>query len=602
MPWRRSTRGLGAGFGRGLGGRTLAETILDTIEAKVVSADAPDPAVPLGLSGASLTTLATTLAGGLALAACSGGGGGAGTTAGGSPTPTPPATPTPTPIAAAAASRLLGQATMGATKSEITSVQSLGFDAWITAQFAQPRATSHWDWLVANGYNVAANINNTTGFDPTIWRQMIAEPDQLRQRVGIALSEMLVVGVDGLTLNWKQFAGAAYFDVLLDNAFGNFRTLMGAITTNAAMASFLTFLGNKKANTTTGAQPDENYARELMQLFTLGLYQLNADGSVKTSGGKPLETYTPADVSGLARVFTGLNLASSVSTTPDRYRVPLVMTASQHESGATSFLGTSIPAGTEGMAAVSLALDAIFAHSNVPPFVSKQLIQRMVTSNPSPAYVGRVAAVFANNGAGVRGDMKAVIRAILLDAEARDGTVVTAGNAGKLREPVLRLTGWARAFSASSPSNAWTIGDTSSSSTRLAQSIGHSATVFNFFRPGYTPANTAISTAGLVAPEFQITNELSVVAYINYMQALIANGTGDFKADYSTILTLAGDSQALIDEVNLVLANGQLSAATIAAIKSAVDSIANSGATGPSNRVMTAILLTMAAPDYLTFR
>ena len=203
---------------------------------------------------------------------------------------------------------------------------------------------------------------------------------------------------------------------------------------------------------------------------------------------------------------------------------------------------------------------------------------------------------------GVRGDMKAVIRAILTDAEARDVTAVTGTNTGKLREPVHRLTGWARAFAASSPSNAWAIGDTTSSSTRLGESIGHSATVFNFFRPGYTPANTAISTAGFVAPEFQITNELSVVAYVNYMQALIASGSGDFKADYSAILTLAGDSQALIDEVNLVLANGQLSSATITAIKSAVDSIANTGATGPSNRAMTAILLAMASPDYLTFK
>ena len=578
----------------------MAEALVIAAERPVDTpvVDTPDLATPAALSGASLTTLAASLA----LAACSGGGSGVGTTAGGSPTPTP-TTPTPTPtIAAAAASRFLGQATLGATKSEIGSVQSLSYDGWLSAQFAMPRATSHWDWLVTNGYAVAGNINNLAGFDPTIWRQMIAEPDQLRQRVGIALSEIMVIGVDGLTLNWKQFAGAAYFDVLLDNAFGNFRTLMGAITTNPAMASFLTFLGNKKANTATGAQPDENYARELMQLFTLGLYQLNADGTVKTSGGKPLETYVPADVSGLARVFTGLNLASSVSTTPDRYRVPLVMTASQHETAASSFLGTTIPAGTEGMAAVNLALDAIFAHANVPPFVSKQLIQRMVTSNPSPAYIGRVSAIFANNGAGVRGDMKAVIRAILLDAEARDVGALTSATAGKLREPVHRLVGWARAFAATSPSNAWTIGDTSSSSTRLGESIGHSVTVFNFFRPGYSPPNTAISTAGLLAPEFQITNELSVVAYINYMQALIANGTGDFKADYSTILTLSADSQALIDEINLVLANGQLSTATVAAIKTAVDSIANTGATGPSNRVMTAILLAMASPDYLTFR
>ena len=581
----------------------MAEELL-TANARFVTDEPFDQAfergpdiVPAGLSGASLTTLAASLA----LAACSGGGSGVGAIGGGSPTPSP-STPTPTPIAAASASRFLGQATMGATKAEVANVQASSFDGWLTAQFALPRATSHWDWLVANGYTAATYINALTGFDQTIWRQMIVEPDQLRQRVGIALSEMMVVGVDSLNLNWKQFAGAAYFDVLLDNAFGNFRTLMGAITTNAAMGSFLTFLGNKKANTTTGAQPDENYARELMQLFTLGLYQLNADGSVKTSGGKPLETYVPADVSGLARVFTGLNLSSSVSTTPDRYRVPLVMTASQHETGASTFLGTTIPAGTEGMAAVNLALDAIFAHSNVPPFVSKQLIQRLVTSNPSAAYIGRISAVFANNGSGVRGDLKAVVRAILLDTEARDTTLLTSTTAGKLREPVHRLTGWARAYGATSPSNAWAIGDTSSGSTRLGQSIGHSATVFNFFRPGYAPPNTAISTAGLVAPEFQITNELSVVGYINYMQALIANGSGDFKADYTTILTLSADSQALVDEVNLVLANGQLPAATVTAIKAAVDSIANTGTSGPNNRVMTAILLTMASPDYLTFK
>ncbi|MFA6122600.1 DUF1800 family protein [Sphingomonas sp.] len=177
------------------------------------------------------------LAATLTLAGCGDGGGGGAT--GGSPTPSPS---TPTPIAAAAASRFLGQATLGATKAEIANVQALSYDGWISQQFALPRTTSHWDWLVANGYSAASFINALSGFDQTIWRQMIVEPDQLRQRVGIALSEMLVIGVDGLNLNWRQFAGAAYFDLLLDNAFGNFRTLMGTITTNAAMATFLTFL------------------------------------------------------------------------------------------------------------------------------------------------------------------------------------------------------------------------------------------------------------------------------------------------------------------------------------------------------------------------
>ena len=537
----------------------------------------------------------------LALAACGGGSGGGGTTSAGTgSTSGAPVVVVDAPVTTAQASRLLAQATMGGTSAETQVVVSKGYDKWLTDQFALARATTFWDWLNTNGYNVAANINAETGWDPAIWSQLIVAPDQLRQRVGMALLDMLVVGIGGVNLNWKQFAMAAYADVLWDNAFGNFRQIMDGITFNAAMGSFLTFLGNKKANATTGAQPDENYARELMQLFTLGLYQLNMDGSVKTSGGVQLETYTPADVSGLARVFTGLNLATADSTTPARYRLPMVMTASQHETGTSTFLGTTVSG--EGVAAVKTALDTIFAHPNVPPFISKQLIQRLVTSNPTAAYVGRVSAVFADNGKGVRGDMQSVVRAILTDTEARADAALTAAASGKLREPVMRLTGWARAFGATSASNAWAIGDTSSTTSRLGQSPGRSQTVFNFFRPGYSPPSTSISAAGLVAPEFQITNEQTVVAYVNYMYALILNGTGDVKADYTAILAKASDSQALVDEVNLVLAAGQLSATTIAAIKAAVDSISATTTTGPQNRVNAAILLTLASPDYLTVK
>ena len=531
----------------------------------------------------------------LALAAC---GGGEATTP--TPTPPPPVVVVPTAVTKEQASRFLAQGTMGATKATIDTVVSRGFDGWLSDQFAMPRAIKHWDWLVANGYSVATNINSTTGFDQTMWRQMIVEPDQLRQRIGMALLDMLVVGIDAVNLNWKQFATAAYVDVLLDNAFGNFRAILDAITSNAAMASFLTFLGNRKANTATGAQPDENYARELMQLFTLGLYQLNIDGSVKTSGGVPLETYGPADVSGLARIFTGLSLATSDSSTPDRYRLPLIMTASINETGAASFLGTTVSGG--GMAAIKTALDTIFAHGNLPPFVCKQLIQHLVSSNPSPGYIQRVAMVFVDNGSGVRGDMKAVIRAILLDTEARSDVAASSTAAGKLREPVLRFTGWARAFAVDSPSSAWAIGDTSNPSTRLGQSMGRSQTVFNFFRPGYTPANTAIASAGLVAPEFQLANEQSVVGYVNYMQSIVANGAGDAKPDYTAILAKAGDSAALVDEVNLVLAAGQLSAATVTAIRAAVDSVATTATNAAINRVGIAILLTLASPDYLTLK
>ncbi len=560
---------------------------------------APLPVPPVDLPVAAATTAApfVGLAPAILLVACGGGGDNGPTAA--APTVSAPVAIVRTAPTPAQASRFLGQATMGATKAQIADVVDKGYEAWITAQMALPRATTHWDWLVTNGYNVAANINNTAGFDTTVWRQLIVEPDQLRQRVGMALLDLLVVGIDAVNLNWKQFAAAAYLDILLDRAFGNYRDILDAITTNAAMGSFLTFLGNRKANTRTGAVPDENYARELMQLFTLGLYQLNMDGSVK-GGATPLETYRPEDVAGLARVFTGLSLATADSTTPDRYRQPMVMNATLNETGSASFLGATVSGG--GMAAVKIALDTIFAHPNLPPFVSKQLIQRLVTSNPSPAYIARVATKFADNGSGVRGDLKAVVTAILLDSEARGDAALTTAAAGKLREPVMRLTGWARAFAVNSPSNAWGFGDTSNQSTRLGQSMGRSQTVFNFFRPGYSPPASAIAAGGLVAPEFQITNEQSVVGYINYMYGLVANGTGDTKADYSDILQKAADTNALVDEVALLLAAGQLSAATIAQIRSAVDSVSATASGGPTNRVGIAIMLTLAAPEYLTVK
>jgi len=556
---------------------------------------------PAAMPGASVLALA----GATSLAACSGSTSGGGTPIAGGPGPTPaPAptpTPTPAPISAAPASRFLQQATFGATRADITQVQSLGFDGWITDQMVRPR-TSHWDWLVSNGFAISANVNNTNGFDNTVWRQIISEPGQLRQRVGMALSEMLVVSINGLNVSWRQFTAAAWLDTLLDNAFGNFRTLLERITFNPGMASFLTFLNNRRANPATGSMPDENYARELMQLFTIGLNRLNMDGTLQLSGGQPIDTYTPQDVSQLARVFTGLSLDSNDNSTPDRYRRPLIVNASNHESGASTFLGATVPAGTDGVAAVGIALDTIFAHPNVPPFVSRQLIQRLVTSNPSAAYVGRVAAIFANNGAGVRGDLRAVVRAILLDPEARADTA-NGSASGKLREPVVRLANWARAFGATSSGGLWPIGDTSSSTNRLAQSFGRAPSVFNFFRPGYTPPNTAIANASLVAPEFQITNEPSVVAYVNYMQGVIQNGIGnDVRADYAPLIALAADSGALVDEVNLLLAAGQLSAATVAAIRAAVDSISATATNGPTNRVYTAILLTMASPEYITQR
>ncbi|WP_241527381.1 DUF1800 domain-containing protein [Sphingomonas turrisvirgatae] len=535
---------------------------------------------------------------GLTLAACGGGGG---SDSGGivtivappTATPTPIPTFTPTAITDAQATRFLGQATMGANSAGIAELKARGFAGWIANEFAKPRATTHWDWLVANGFRDAANMNGTQGFDNVMWSQMIGAGDQLRQRIGMALLQILVVGADGMNLKWRQFAMAAYVDVLMDNAFGNFRTLLGGIVTNAAMASFLTFLNNRKANPVTGAIPDENFAREVMQLFTIGLHRLNMDGTRVLSNGHPVETYTAADVSALARVFTGLTLDSTDNSTPDRLRRPLVVDAGLHETGPSTFLGATVPAGVNATEAIRIALDTIFLHPNVPPFVSKQLIQRLVTSNPSPAYVNRVAMKFADNGTGIRGDMQAVIRAILLDEEARaepSGVI-----AGKLREPVLRVTGWARAFGATSLSGKWDVGDTSDVSKRLGQAMGRASSVFNFFRPGYVPPGSAFATAELVVPEMQITNELSVIGYVNYMHWVVNNST-DLRTSYAELTGIA-DTGALIDRVNLLVAAGQVGHATLNKIRVAADS-----AKDPLIRIHTAILLLMASPEYITQR
>ncbi|MDJ0275435.1 DUF1800 domain-containing protein [Sphingomonas sp. 2R-10] len=561
-------------------------------------ADAASP-VPVSRRGA--------VAAAALLAACDSGGS---TGAGGglvsvpAPTPTPSPSPTTAALTAQGASRFLAQATMGASRTTIDSVLGSGIAGWIDAQFARPRDPSHWDWLVAKGYNDAANtanINGQSGYDPSVWRQAIAGGDPLRQRVALALLDFLVVGIGGMNLSWRAFAMAGYNDLLLDHAFGNYRTLLGAITRNAAMGSFLSFIGSRKANPSNGQLPDENYARELMQLFTLGIYQLEQDGTVRTANGVPLETYTQDDVAQLARVFTGLTLASNDNTTPERMRQPLVITASANETGPATFLGATVSGG--GFAAIDAALDILFRHPNVAPFVSRQLIQRMVTSNPSRSYVGRVAAAFADNGSGVRGDMKAVIRAILLDPEARDDAAALASTSGgRLRDPVQRFTNWARAFGVTSPGDAWAIGDTTSTTARLGQSIGRAPSVFGFVRPGYTPPGTPMAQAGMVAPEFQITSEQTNIAYINYMQSMVGGGTGDVKADYAPMMALAADSGKLVDEVNLILAAGQLRGSTVTAIRTAVDSIPTTANNAMLNRTGVAILLTLASPDYLVLK
>jgi uncharacterized protein (DUF1800 family) len=491
---------------------------------------------------------------------------------------------------------------MGANRADIASVVSLGYAGWLDAQFALPVSDTRWDWLVAQGYTASTHKNDEAGFDAAIWRKLLSAPDTLRQRVAFALSEIFVIGIDGLVGGgWKQFSAAAWADMMEANAFGSHRAWLQQMSLSGAMGDFLTFRGSAKENPVSGALPDENYARELMQLFTIGLVLLDADGTPQLTGGVSTPTYALADITGLARVFTGWDFdlqGQNVGTgtaTPDFVRRPLIQVPARYETGAKTFLGTTIPAGTDATTSLTMALDAIFAHQNLAPFFSRQLIQRLVTSNPSPAYVARVAAVFADDGHGVRGNLQAVVRALLLDAEARTPTDAT--TYGKLREPILRFTGWARAYAVASPSGSWAVGDLSDAAKGLAQSPLRSPTVFNFFRPGYVPPNTALDADALESPEFQITNESSVVGCVNYLQRAVAGSVADLTPDYSSLAAIADDANALFDELNLVLAANQLGATTVTALATAVATMASGTDTTRSARINAALVLVLAAPE-----
>lgn len=563
--------------------------------------------------------LASLLALALTLAACGGGGGGSENDAG----PQQPAVP----VSKTEAARFLSQSTYGANEASINHLASVGYARWLDEQFSKPLSPfkAHIDRTIADYAAAGTGSVNTNDVWEAYWKQAIAGEDQLRARVAFALSQILVISAAGDSLGGRPRTVAGYYDVLQTHSFGNFRQLLNDVTLHPGMALYLTYMANRKESATR--VPDENYAREIMQLFTIGLHQLNPDGTLKRDGsGNPIPTYTNEDVTGLAKVFTGWSWGGPDNSnsrfgggTPDPNRdiLPLQAYPNYASVSEKKFLGVTIAARSTATVAdmqadLKLALDTLFNHPNVGPFVGRQLIQRLVTSNPSPAYVQRVAAAFANNGSGVRGDMKAVIRAVLLDNEARDANLASSAQFGKLREPVIRLAHWARAFNATSKSGTFMIQNLNNPISQLAQTPLFSPSVFNFFRPGYVPGGTVIGNAGLVAPELQITNEASVVGYLNFMNDAIRNGTGsgrDVLPNYAAEIALADDAAKLQARVDLLLTHGQLSPATrdeiinaIAAIsipKPAADGSTTNVDNARKNRVYTAIFLTMASPEYL---
>ncbi|MBV8035260.1 DUF1800 domain-containing protein [Roseateles sp.] len=544
--------------------------------------------------------LAAAAAAAALLAACGGGGSGGDTAAPigpAAPAPSPTPAPAPATILDADAARFLAQAGFSASSADIATVKAKGYAAWLDAQFAMPVSDGHFDWMTANGYATVDHRNDFGGVDNTLWRKLLSAPDTLRQRVVLALSEIFVVSMNGVPVSWRGMAIAAYVDMLEQRAFGSYRDLLEGVTLSCGMGVYLNMRGNLKEDTKTGRLPDENYAREVMQLMSIGLVQLNADGSAKVdASGKALETYNQANITDLARVLTGWDFDGSSATDPAFMKKPMVNTASKFSTGAKKVLNVDIPATADGPGALKIVLDTLAAHANVGPFIGRQLIQRLVASNPSAAYVARIAAVWADNGSGVRGDLKAVIKAILLDTEAR--TASTAPGSGRLREPMQRFIQWGRSFGVKSPNNLWNIGDTSNPATRLGQSPMRSPSVFNFFRPGYVPPGAQLAANGVTAPEFQLCNESTVAGYLNYMQTVIASGTGDVKPAYTAELALATDAAALVADLALRLGGGGISSATQSAIATAVATISATTDAGKLNRVQASILMLMACPEY----
>jgi uncharacterized protein (DUF1800 family) len=395
--------------------------------------------------------------------------------------------------------------------------------------------------------------------------------------------------VSGLDPQIRPVPLADYMDLLAKNADGNFRTLLEAVTRSPVMGTYLTYREGKKGNPAKGQFPDENYAREVMQLFTIGLNELNIDGSARMVGGRPVETYTSADVSGLAKVFTGLNwdctdrsnscfqFQDQGTSIPSRsYELkPMVFYPQFHSTLEKKFLGTVVPdqgSKPDPEASLKIALDTLFNHPNVGPFFGKMLIQRLVTSNPSPKYVADVAGKFNNNGNGVRGDMKAVIKEILTNPEAG----VISNTSGQLRDPILRVAAILRAFDYKSTTGWFRMGNTDRQDISLGMSPLRAPSVFNFFRPGFSPTGK-IGDAGFVAPEMQIINDTSVAGYTNYVRDGVLNGFGptkstfvndnvqykdaDMQPNFTAELALADKPSELVERVNIKLLQGRMSKA-----------------------------------------
>jgi uncharacterized protein (DUF1800 family) len=545
-------------------------------------------------------TLLTVVAG------CGGGGGGESTP----PTPPPIAAP---PVTKAEAFRFLNQATFGATEAEAQRLIGLGdssnaYARWIDEQIA---ATASLQLpTVLEAYNAPTRPANNPGIVHNdrveIWlRNAVRSPDQLRQRVAFALSEIMVVS-QASSLQGLPLSTTDYYDMLARNAFGDFRRLLEEVTLHPAMGVYLSMLGNQKPDAARNIRPDENYARELMQLFSIGLLELNPDGSSKRDAqNQPIPTYNQAIIEGFANVFTGWKWAWTLTGTPNFNAVranaqnqvmPMQAYAEQHSTGSKLLLSNvTLPAGQTPQKDLADALDNIFAHPNIAPFICKQLIQRLVTSNPSAAYIARISARFENDGNGRRGNLGAVVKAILLDQEARNASANA--TAGKLKEPLLRLTQLWRAYDARAANGKYIF----QPANVFGQGPQQAPSVFNFFSPFYAPPGE-IANQNLVAPEAQIATEFLNTSVTNYLYAQVFN-RNSFAAgltetqifiDTSAEQALIADSEALVNKIAGKLLGGEISAT----LKAEAKALLERRAATDNFRVSEALYLIVTSPEY----
>ena len=532
----------------------------------------------------------------------------------------------------AAASRFLAQATLGADYELIDSVARVGISTWLDAQLALPTNFSmeaQFDSYVAAAQDsILLQGGDTTNLSTIIkywymswWKHVMDEPDLVRARVAFALSEHFVVSENSNIFN-RPRGLASFYDVLLNNALGNYRDLLHEVTMHPAMGMYLTYVNNPKTDTIANTYPDENYARELMQLFTIGLYELNPDGTEKLDmHGQPIPTYDNYFIGEFAKIFTGFGWANAPAfrSGPRVFNEPMQMWDEWHEPGPKYLLnGDTIPnrQPVDGLADVSDALDNLFNHPNAGPFLARKLIQRLVKSNPSPAYIGRITTRFNDNGAGVRGDLAAVVRAILLDPEARSCQAQADEYAGMLREPIVRYTQICRAFNAKVLDGIYR-NSMEALQTRTLQKVLAAPSVFNFFIPDYQPQGP-LQMAGLFAPEFQITNSQSAIGYGNMLNfwAMDVDQLMQFVEFYSDELATAnqramldltdeinlataGEIDQLIERYNLILCHGNMSDYTRSILSNLLHRI-------PGDQieiiVRMGIFTVMLSPDYLIFR